>query len=92
MPTVGEGMQEGTVVAWPLALGDQVRKGAIVVVIEADKSEVEIEAVTSGFVRHYYVHPGEIVRCGALLCVLTATADEPFDAVAFEVDDTTGIV
>lgn len=90
MPTLGEGMQEGKVVAWPIAVGGEVQKGALVLVIEADKSEVEIEASASGFVRHYYVHPGETVRCGTLLGVLTARPDEPFDAVAYEVDDGLG--
>lgn len=90
MPTVGEGMQEGKIVAWPHARGAWVEKGRTLVIIEADKVEVEIEAPTSGFVRHYYAHPGDIVWCGGLLGALTARADEEFDPVAFEVEETTG--
>ncbi len=82
-------MQEGKIVSWPRAIGDRVRKGEVVVVIEADKSEVE--AAVAGVVRHYYVHAGDTVRCGALLGILTETAGEAFDPVAFEVDETTGV-
>lgn len=90
MPTVGDGMQEGTVVAWPVAPGARVEKGAVVVVIEADKSEVEVESPASGVFRHAYAHAGDTIPCGALLAVLTTSADEPFDPVAYEIDDTTG--
>ncbi len=90
MPTVGDGMQEGRVVSWPVAPGTRVEKGATVVVIEADKSEVEVEAPSPGVFRHAYVHVGDTVRCGTLLAVLTASGDEPFDAVAYEIEDTTG--
>ncbi|MDG2303401.1 MAG: lipoyl domain-containing protein [Candidatus Binatia bacterium] len=90
MPAFSEGMQEGKIVAWSHMLGAWVEKGRPLVIIEADKSELEIEASTSGFVRHYYVHSGDIVRCGGLLGVITARADEEFDPVAFEVEETTG--
>ena len=90
MPAVGDGMQEGTVVAWPVAPGARVEKGAVVVVIEVDKSEVEVESPASGVFRHAYAHAGDTIPCGALLAVLTTSADEPFDPVAYEIDDTTG--
>ncbi len=89
MPALFEDMQEGKVVTWPYALGTEVARGAVIVVIEADKSEVEIEASVAGFVRHYYVRPGDVVRCGTLLGVLTASKEEPFDPVVFEVDEMT---
>lgn len=90
MPTLGEGMDEGKVVAWPHALGAKVEQGAPIVVIEVDKSEVEVAAPASGFLRHYYAHPGDTVRCGALLGALTETEDEPFDPAAYEVEDSMG--
>lgn len=89
MPALSDGMQEGKVVAWPHALGAAVDKGAVVLVIEADKSEVDVEAPLSGFVRHYYVHPGTTVRCGTLLGLMTTTADEPIDPIAYEIEDST---
>ena len=83
MPRLGMTMEEGTVVEWPLAVGDAVEKGDVVLIIESEKSEVEVEAVGSGFFRHVYVEVGETVPCGALLGAITGTMDEPFDADAF---------
>ena len=90
MPSVGADMDEGKILAWPVALGERVRTGEVVLLIEADKSEVAVEAPASGFVRHHYAHPGDTVRCGTLVAALTETADEPFDAVSFEWDDSAG--
>ncbi len=83
MPRLGMTMEEGTVVRWPLSVGDPVQKGALVLVIESEKNEVDIEAPASGFFRHVYIQEGETVPCGALLGAITETADEPFDAGAF---------
>ncbi len=83
MPRLGMTMEEGTVVAWPVPVGTRVEKGQTVVVIESEKNEAEIEATASGVLRHVYVEPGSVVPCGALLAVLTSTADEPFDSQTY---------
>jgi len=83
MPKLGMSMQEGRVVAWPFPLGTRVERGAIVLVIESEKAEVEIEATASGFFRHVYVAVDETVPCGTLLGAITETPDESFDADAF---------
>lgn len=76
-------MEEGTVVDWRRALGDPVAKGEGLLVIESEKSDAEIEATASGFLRHVYVEAGETVACGTLLAALTDAADETFDAADF---------
>jgi pimeloyl-ACP methyl ester carboxylesterase len=83
MPKLGMTMAEGTVVEWRAAPGGAVTKGAVLLVIESEKAEVEIEATATGVLRHVYVEPGTTVPCGALLAAITATAAEPFDAEAF---------
>lgn len=83
MPRLGMTMEEGTVVEWVIPVGDAVRKGAVLLVIETEKSEVEVEAIVAGFVRHVYVEPGETVACGTLLAALTGSADEAFDVEEF---------
>ena len=87
MPTLGMTMEEGTVVAWPSSIGAPVEKGTIILVIESEKNEVEIEAPTTGFLRHVYVEEGETVPCGTLLGGITETADEVFDAEAFHSEE-----
>jgi pimeloyl-ACP methyl ester carboxylesterase len=83
MPKLGMTMTEGRVVAWPLPLGAHVAKGAVVLVIESEKAEVEIEAPAAGYLRHVYVEADRMVPCGTLLAALTASPDESFDADAF---------
>ena len=83
MPKLGMTMEEGTVVQWPLAPGDPVVKGELLLLIESEKTEVEIEAPASGFFRHVYVEEGDTVPCGTLLGAFTETADEEFDADSF---------
>jgi pyruvate dehydrogenase E2 component (dihydrolipoamide acetyltransferase) len=83
MPRLGMTMREGRVVSWPVAVGERIDKGAPVVVIESEKTEVEVEATASGVLRHVYVPEGDTVPCGTLLGALTADGDEPFDADAF---------
>ncbi|MCP5041214.1 MAG: hypothetical protein GY944_09300, partial [bacterium] len=85
MPSLGMTMEEGTVIEWPLSVGDAVASGDIILIIESEKTEVEIEAPATGFFRHVYIEEGETVPCGTLLAALTQTADEPFDAKAFHV-------
>lgn len=83
MPKLGMTMEEGRVVAWPLALGARVEKGRAVVVIESEKTEAEVAATASGFLRHVYVPEGETVPCGTLLGAITDAPDERFDERAF---------
>ncbi len=84
MPRLGMTMEEGTVVEWPVPLGQRVEKGEIVLVIETEKAESEIEATVAGVFRHAFVEAGETVACGTLLAAVTAEEDEEFDPDAFQ--------
>ncbi len=86
MPKLGMTMEEGTVIEWRSAPGDAVDKGQIILVIESEKTEIEIEAPDSGVLRHIYVDAGEVVPCGTFLAAVTASADEAFDAEAFRLE------
>jgi hypothetical protein len=83
MPSLGMTMEEGRVVEWRVAIGERVEKGEILLVIESEKSEVEIESIATGHLRHVYVELDEVVPCGSLLAALTSEADEAFDSEAF---------
>ena len=50
MPRLGMSMEEGRVVEWRVPVGGQIAKGEILLVIESEKSEVEIESIASGSV------------------------------------------
>ena len=83
MPKLGMTMEEGTIIEWPLSVGDSVEKGDTVLIIESEKAEVEIEAPASGIFRHVYIEEDDTVPCGTLLGAITDTRDEEFDAAAF---------
>ncbi len=83
MPKLGMTMKEGTVLEWRARPGDAVAKGQIVLLIESEKTEVEIEAPSAGVLRHVYVEPDAVVPCGSFLAALTESAEEAFDADAF---------
>jgi pimeloyl-ACP methyl ester carboxylesterase len=83
MPKLGMTMEEGMVVAWPLDIGTPVKRGDVVLVVENEKSEVEIEATGEGVFSHIYVEPEETVPCGTLLGAIVPADEEGFDAAAF---------
>jgi pyruvate dehydrogenase E2 component (dihydrolipoamide acetyltransferase) len=83
MPRLGMSMEEGRVVEWRVPIGGEIAKGEILLVIESEKSEVEIESIASGHLRHIYVEVDETVPCGSLLAAVTEAEDEAFDADAF---------
>lgn len=83
MPKLGMTMKEGTVLEWRARPGEAVAKGQIILLIESEKTEVEIEAPANGVLRHVYVEPDSSVPCGSFLAAITASAADDFDALAF---------
>lgn len=60
------------VVAVEKKVGDRVKKGDVVVVIEAMKMRTQLKAHIDGVVTHVYVEPGVSVSKGQLLAVVEA--------------------
>ena len=48
MPSLGADMDEGTLVEWRVAVGDQVNRGDIVAVVDTSKSAIDIEVFEDG--------------------------------------------
>lgn len=67
LPKVGQGMEEGTVVEWRAAEGDQVAAEDVVVVFESDKATNEITADIDGILVERAVAEGETVPIGTEL-------------------------
>ena len=63
MPKLGMDMEEGTVVKWLKAEGDEVKKGEALAEIETDKSTVEVESPLSGVILKLYYEEGIAVAC-----------------------------
>jgi sugar O-acyltransferase (sialic acid O-acetyltransferase NeuD family) len=56
--------------------GSAVRAGDTICVVESTKATYDVEAPMVGFVRLLQIREGERVKVGALICLLTETADE----------------
>lgn len=70
MPKWGLSMQEGVVVDWLKAEGDQLAEGEELVEVETSKINNVYEAPVSGVIRRLVAQPGETLPVGALLAVL----------------------
>jgi pyruvate dehydrogenase E2 component (dihydrolipoamide acetyltransferase) len=67
LPDLGEGMTEGEIVEWHVAVGDTVTEDAPMVEVMSDKATVTIGAPRSGWVRELRFAPGETAKVGDVL-------------------------
>jgi pyruvate dehydrogenase E2 component (dihydrolipoamide acetyltransferase) len=70
MPDVGEGIAEAAIVTWQVAEGDTVAADQPLVVVETDKSQVELPSPADGTVLARHGAEGALVSVGDLLVVI----------------------
>ncbi len=75
MPKLGLTMEEGTILAWLVTDGSEVRPGQPVLSIETDKVESEVEASAGGRL-HQIGRQGDTFPCGAVVGYLLADGEE----------------
>ena len=61
---------QGTVLAVPVADGDEVEPGQVICVVEAMKMENEVHAHRAGTVQNLSVEPGQGVTTGQVICTI----------------------
>ena len=61
MPKAGMAMEEGTVTKWLKKVGDKVEAGEPLLVIETDKTSMELEAPASGYLIQILKDSGDVV-------------------------------
>lgn len=64
MPSLGADMDEGRITEWLVQPGDHVERGQIVVVVETDKSDIEVEVFEPATVAELLAAAGEVVPVG----------------------------
>lgn len=82
MPALGADMDEGILLEWLVAPGDQVRRGDVVAAIETAKSTVEVECFDTGTVERLLVEPGTTVAVGGPLAVIATEVARPGEPAA----------
>lgn len=80
MPSLGADMEQGTLVEWKVAEGDQVHRGDIVAAVDTDKATIEVEVFEDGVVAELLAQPGDVLPVGAPLAVITGAEPEPSPA------------
>ena len=99
MPQMGYDMQEGTLVRWLKAEGEEVSIGEAVAEIETDKAVVEFESTEAGVLHKLLVIEGDVVPVGQAVALVGAVGEEvsldaevaspdspPSDEIELEVD------
>jgi pyruvate/2-oxoglutarate dehydrogenase complex dihydrolipoamide acyltransferase (E2) component len=69
-PKSGMGIEEGTALRWLKAVGDQVRKGEVIVEIETAKALQEVEAPVSGTLVRILLQEGETAAVNTPIAVI----------------------
>ena len=79
MPKLGQTMEEGRVVEWFKAEGDEIRRGDILYTLESDKAALDVEATGRGWLRRILVAEDEVVPVLTVVALITTEPDEPID-------------
>ncbi len=80
LPDLGEGTVEAEIVAWHVAVGDQVEEGQVIVDVMTDKANVEVPAPVTGRVLRTSGAPGDLVAVGSELIALETEAAAAADS------------
>lgn len=75
VPDLGEGLEEATVVAWLVAVGDVVELNQTLCTVETAKAEVDIPSPYAGLVARLGGADGETLAVGSLLVQITTGVD-----------------
>jgi pyruvate dehydrogenase E2 component (dihydrolipoamide acetyltransferase) len=67
MPRLSDSMEEGTILKWLVAVGDEVARGQEIVEIETDKANMMFESDASGTLVEIVVSEGETVPLGEVI-------------------------
>ena len=77
LPDLGEGLTEGEVAKWLVAVGDEIAEDAPLVEIMTDKTTVEIPSPAAGTVLQILVAEGDVAPVGSVLVVIGSEGDAP---------------
>ncbi len=69
-PAGGESVQEGTILAWAVQVGDAVEEGQTIVELSTDKVDMELPAPVAGTITEILAEEGETVSVGHVIARL----------------------
>ncbi len=87
MPKLGETMEEGEIIQWLKKEEDEIKEGEPLLEVATDKANMEIEALTSGFLRKIIAREGKIVPVTQTIAFI---ADSMEEEIPEEKEETAG--
>ena len=76
MPQVGQDLTEGVLITWKVKVGDRVKKGNMVAVVESEKASFEVEAFEEGTVTELLYKEGDTAKVLEPILHLDGGTDE----------------
>jgi pyruvate dehydrogenase E2 component (dihydrolipoamide acetyltransferase) len=77
MPILSDTMDKGKLIKWYVKVGDYVKKGDKLCVVESDKATMDIESFVEGVVKEILVKEGEEVPVKSVIAIIDTTAQIP---------------
>jgi len=75
MPALGIAQETGKLLQWMKAEGEAVKKGDVLMVVETDKTTVEIEADASGILSNVTIGVGQEAPVGQVIALILAPGE-----------------
>ena len=75
LPSLGAEMEDGTLLEWCVKLGDRVKKGDVVAVVDTSKSAIDVEIWQEGTVEELVLTPGDKVPVGTVMMRLREASE-----------------
>ena len=70
LPSLGADMDEGTLLEWKVGVGDTVKKGQVVAVVDTSKAAVDVECWQEGTVGELIAEVGQKMPVGTVMATL----------------------
>ena len=70
LPELGEGVQEGELVAWKVKVGDAVKMDHPLLEVMTDKATVEIPSPVNGTIKELKAKEGDLIKIGQMIVVI----------------------
>ncbi|MBU1144134.1 MAG: 2-oxo acid dehydrogenase subunit E2 [Firmicutes bacterium] len=67
---IGEGIHEGVILKWNFKVGDKVKEGETLVVVETDKVNAELPSPVDGVIKKIGAQEGETIHVGETVVVI----------------------
>ncbi|MFC3900441.1 dihydrolipoamide acetyltransferase family protein [Aliicoccus persicus] len=84
LPDIGEGIHEGEIAKWMVAVGDEIKEDDVLCEVQNDKALVEIPSPVDGVVKSLDVKEGEVAIVGQTIITIDDGSEDSGDAGASE--------